>query len=251
MKHHDAGALLGNLPLLAKILLNLIGEDKTVHGQSSEDRTDIKEQKRIGKHLYQHRDCHRQQGDKKAQIDLAGQEPSPPDRSRVIEQHDRDCRQQHKRVPGPPLILSVRCDEEKSVVEEAAYDQKKIDGPQPEHSLKEPAFPHVFSAAVQQQNRQHRQRQRQEQAFRDNHEANRRARGGIETQDNISQHSTVVQNKNDKKAPEEALVPAIDPGHDGGEPQPQHAQQQRRPDDEIVEKIVPAVHSSAPPVQNG
>ena len=71
------------------------------------------------------------------------------------------------------------------------------------------------------------------------------------SQGNIGQDSTDTQHQYDKKAPEEALVPAIDTGHDGGEPQPQRAQQQRRPDDEIIEKIVPDVHSSAPPVENG
>ena len=96
---------------------------RQVHGQGGKDQADVKEQKRIDKHLNQRRDRQRQQGDEKAQTDLTGKQPAPPDSSHVIEQHDRDCRQQHKRIPGSPVALSFRCDEEKSVVNETAYDQ--------------------------------------------------------------------------------------------------------------------------------
>ena len=251
LQHHDAGALLGDLPLLAKILLDLIGQDETVHGQGGEHHADVKEQERIDKRLYQQRDRHRQQGDEKAQIDLAGQKPPPPDHSREIEQQNRNYRQQHKRIPGPPVNLPVRCDKVKCVDDEAARGQDGIDGPQAGHCLQEPGFPHVLSAAVQQQNRHHRHRQRQQQTFQNLHEADHRARGGGCAQGNIRQDRADAQDKHEKKAAEKAPVPAIDTGHNGGEPQPQRTQQQRRADDEIIEKIVPAVHLSPPPAENG
>ena len=60
-----------------------------------------------------------------------------------------------------------------------------------------------------------------------------------------------AQQKNDKKTPKEAAVPAIGTRHDDGKPDAQHTQQHCRAEQKEVEKYNPAGHSSAPPVGKG
>ena len=84
---------------------------------------------------------------------------------------------------------------------------------------------------MQKIDRQHGQRQREDQAFQNHYIIIRRARTGRTGQCQIGEAGDAAQHKNDKIAQEEALVPAANSGNDDGKPQPQHAQQQRRADD--------------------
>ena len=66
LQHHDAGALIGDFPLmpgdfplvpgdfplLREVLLNLVGQDEAVHGQRGEDNADIKQCVDIDKGVY-------------------------------------------------------------------------------------------------------------------------------------------------------------------------------------------------------
>ena len=108
-----------------------------------------------------------------------------------------------------------------------------------------------FFAAVQQIRRQHGHRQREEQAFHGHNGLDRRARNGQIGHDRTDEAGNAAQHKDAEESQKEALAPAVGPGHDGDEPKSHHTEQQRRANDEEVEKIDPADHASTPPAENG
>ncbi len=71
LQHHDAGALMGDLPLLVHVLFHLIGQDEAVHGQGGEDRADVDQRVDVDENMYEHRDRHGQLGDEQAQPGFA------------------------------------------------------------------------------------------------------------------------------------------------------------------------------------
>jgi len=252
LQDHNAGTLMGNLPLLAQIPLDLIGQDEAVHRQDGEDETDVEEREDIDEHLHEQRDRHRQRGDEETEEGFVGKPRSPSHRTREIEQQDRDQRQQPKRVQGLAAKLPVRRDMVITADERGgACKLDKIDCPQAKHGVKELTPAYVFSAAVQQIHRQHRQRQRKEQRFQRQHEIDCLVRDGIVIEDRFKEAGKATQHKSDKIAQEEAFAPAVDPRHDGGDPPSQHTQQQCRAEHGGIENIDPIVHSPVPPIENG
>ena len=70
-------------------------------------------------------------------------------------------------------------------------------------------------------------------------------------EEHFGQAEKAIHHQNTEIGQKEALAPAVNAGDDGGEPQPDRAQKQRRADQEEVEQRDPVAHSSAPPVENG
>ena len=230
LQHHDAGALIGDFPLmpgdfplLAKILLNLVGQDEAVHGQGGEDNADIEQRVDIDKGVYEQRNGHRQQCRKKTLVGFAGKMFPAADRACEIQQHGQSHRQQQKRVQRPAEILPVRRDIAEAACERGGRNQDKIYGPKDGHSPEEPAVPYVFSAAVQQIDRQHGQGQREKKRFQNQQENDRRNRNRVTEQERFKQGGKAVQHQDSKKKQEETFAPAVNAGHDDGEPQCQHA----------------------------
>ena len=149
------------------------------------------------------------------------------------------------------MSLSIRCDKEKCFGEQAACDQDTIDCPQTNHRAKESALSQVLLATVNQKKRHQGQWQRKQQTFRNLQEPDRRARHGIKAQDCVHESGKDARKKDYKKIPKKTLGQWVDARQDDGEPQSQNAQQQNRAVCEEKEKIVPADHLSAPPVENG
>ena len=107
-QYHDFGALVGYLPLLSgdflllygnfpletQVLLDLIRQDNTVHGQSGDDVADADKGENLDKQLHDHRGRYRQDGDEESQKGFAGKQFPSPDCYRKIEKQDNDGRQQ-------------------------------------------------------------------------------------------------------------------------------------------------------------
>ena len=110
----DLALLIGDLPLAAQVLLNLIGQNKAVHGQGGENEADVEKRVNIEEYLYEQRKRHRQDGDEKAEEDFTGKPIAAFHRAGQREQQDQDQRQQQKRVQGPAVVLPFRCDRGKN-----------------------------------------------------------------------------------------------------------------------------------------
>ena len=86
LQNHDAGALIGDFPLLlsdfplllgeflllAAILFNLVGQDESVHSKCREGIADVKERCGIDKQHHDQRGYHRQLGDNEADRGFMG-----------------------------------------------------------------------------------------------------------------------------------------------------------------------------------
>ena len=107
LQHHNIDVLIGDLPLVALILLDLIGQDEAVHDQGRNDIADIDEWKNVKKYLQDQRERHRQQGGEEAKEHLSGKVRSASYRACQIERQDCDQRQQQKRVERPAVILVI------------------------------------------------------------------------------------------------------------------------------------------------
>ena len=118
--------------------------------------------------------------------------------------------------------MPVRMNNDKTVMEQVADKHDKINSPQAEHDSEEPALPYIFTAVVQQINRQHGHGQREEQAFHRQYKIHRRARYGKIVNGYFREAEKTAQYEDDKISQEEALAPTVNPGNDGSEP---HAQQ--------------------------
>ncbi len=152
--------------LAAAVLFDLIGQDETVHSQCGADVADIDKRKDIDEQMRNQRDHNRQYGDEKGEKDLAGKPLPASDCSHQIEQLYRNQRQQGERVQGAAIILVFRRDIEKALDKHGARIHDKQESPHAKHDVKQLARAHAFTAAVQQVNRQHGQRQREQKGFK-------------------------------------------------------------------------------------
>ena len=89
LQHHDAGALIGDLhllpgdfPLAAQVLIDLIVQYESVHGQGGEGVADIEDKGGFSEKLYDHSGCHRYQCDEKTQKGFA---------TKLLSASDRPC----------------------------------------------------------------------------------------------------------------------------------------------------------------
>ena len=258
LRDHDTGLLIGdflllqgNFPLMAQVLLHLLGQDQPVHGHGGDNNADIDQRENIDKQVRDQSNGHRQDRNEVAEEGSAGKLLPAPYGAREIEKQDDEDRQRNKRVQGSAEIQPFRRNRGKTVHRDGADKHNHIGGPQAEDGVQEPGRAEVFPAAVQQVNRQHRHRHRKKQGFKKENGINDRHRGTIILDDHFEDTEKHVYHQHDKIAFEEAPVPAVGPGHDPGEPQPHQAQQKRRAEQEEVEKIDPVDHSSVPPVESG
>ena len=77
LQHHDAGALMGDLSLLAQILLDLIRQDDAEHRKRADDDADGEQLKYRDKEMDEHGGHDREQSDEEGEKASSGQ-PVPP-----------------------------------------------------------------------------------------------------------------------------------------------------------------------------
>ena len=100
LQHHDAGALVGDLPLLAQILFDLIRQYDAKHRKSADDDTDDEQFKYGGEKMDARGDHHWEQSDEKGDIASLGQPVPPVDHADKVENHDRVQTGQHQWIQG-------------------------------------------------------------------------------------------------------------------------------------------------------
>ena len=76
---------------------------------------------------------------------------------------------------------------------------------------------------MQQKAGQHEQRQGEQQGVQKHQKIKHRAGDNRMLGNAFTDTGKAAKHKNEKIAHEKALAPAVDPGNDGGEPQPDHA----------------------------
>ena len=234
LQHHDAGALVGDFPLLPgnflllfdnfqlveAVLFDLIGQYEAVHGQCGAYVADIDEWEDVDEQMHDQRNHNRQYGDEKGEKHLAGKPFPALYRSRQIEKPDHDQRQQKEWVQGAAVILVFRRDIEKTLYKRGAGIRDQQDGPRAKHGVKKSAGAYVFTTAVKQKNRQHGQRQRKQQGFQKQQEIKYLPRDNKKLEELFENAGQAAKHKNEKISHEKTLAPVVDPGNNGGKPQP-------------------------------
>ena len=141
LQDHDAGAFMRdllllsgnflllpeNLPLLMFVLLNLVGQNETVHGQCGEDIADVNE----GENIHEQMDgecggCW-QEGNEKSEKNLAGKLSAALYRASNINQQGGNERNQGKRIQRTAGILICRCETDITINEQDTHEEDEKD----------------------------------------------------------------------------------------------------------------------------
>lgn len=117
--------------------------------------------------------------------------------------------------------MTVRMNNDKTVVERVADKHDKINCPQAKRDFEEPAPGYILAAIVQQISCQHGHGHRKEQGFHEQYKIHYRARYLNIVGDQFYEREKAAQYEHDKIAQEEALAPTVNPGNDNGEPHTQ------------------------------
>ena len=128
---------MGNLPLLAAVLFNLLGQDEAVHGQRGKDVADVNERVDIDEQVYGQRDRNRHNGHEESEKGFAGNLLPALYRTHEIEQRNRNNRYQKKRIQGTAGIMVFRGDIDETVDKRNAERQDKSGCPHAKHGVKE------------------------------------------------------------------------------------------------------------------
>ena len=108
MQHHDAGALMGNFPLLSHILLNLVAQDNTKHRKHGETQAEDNKQGHIDNRMDKRCNRHRQQVNQERDIVFIRQSIPPADHACQVEKHNCSKGSHKQRMPGTADKLVIR-----------------------------------------------------------------------------------------------------------------------------------------------
>ena len=221
LQHHDAGTLVGDFPLLAHMLFNLVVQDNAEQGKRRENHTDEEEQRDEDKCVDDPGSRQREQIDEEGRIVFGGQTAAPPDDTAQIKEHEQDHGRHQQGMPGTADILVIGC----NVVQESRAlgdsQQDKVRDPKYEGSTEQYAPLPSFSASVQQERCEHGYLQGEEEIFKidGNSFCCRHVR--FFPYQAINEKGRHAQHKRCKKACEEAPVPSVCARHDGSNHQSQ------------------------------
>ena len=108
LQHHDAGALMGNFPLLSHILFNLVAQDNTKHRKHGETQAEDNEQGNIDNRMDKRSNRHRQQVNQERDIVFIRQSIPPADHACQVEKHNCSKGSHKQRMPGTADKLVIR-----------------------------------------------------------------------------------------------------------------------------------------------
>ena len=157
LQHHDAGTLMGNLPLLAQVLLDLALQDNDVHRNCRNTDADVYEQIDRDKQMDEQGGRKRNQRGEQRIIDFFWHPVPSADYAFQIQKHDHNQGHNQQRVQGAALIQALRCIIVKPVCGQGGIQQNEKDAPDSCHDAEKLALSPLFPAVMQQEDGRHGQ----------------------------------------------------------------------------------------------